>query len=202
MADLWTTQVIYGWNLAALQAAVVAAVKSTYYTGNLRVEFKQRADKVYVRADNWLSRVLSKTWLVVILWITLIYPFIWLFKRFASGGGGRWEVCGGAYALKSWRIIDPTDDEDPPPPFSEHNYTYNGRTIINTPMGQAELVGMREGEWFQRWEWAIRQAVMGHLQTPIALTVPNTGPTAAAIMLDGYQTQIQPNLPMPMPLIT
>lgn len=177
---------------------MTAAVKSTYYTGRLTVNFKQRADQIHIRADNWLSRLLSKKWLVVLLWILLIYPFIWLFKRFTSGGGGRWEVCGGAYALKSWKIINPAEDNDPPPPFSEHDYSYNGRTIINTPMGQAELVGTKEGEWFQRWEGTIKRAVMGRCQSAVPLTIPDDGPLAAAVMLDGYQPQQQQGF---MPLI-
>jgi hypothetical protein len=46
--------------------------------------------------------MLSNKWLKFLSIILLIYPFIWLFKRFHRKGGGVWEVCGGAYPLKQW----------------------------------------------------------------------------------------------------
>lgn len=160
---------------------------------------------MHVRADNWLSRILSKKWLVVLLWITFIYPFIWLFKRFYHGGGGKWEVCGGAYALKSWKLVDynttstgttsstaAPDDSDAPPPFPgtlNTSFTLNNRTLVNTQMGVAEVIGLREGEWFQMWEGTVKRAVMGRLKTQVPLTVPDEGPLPAALMLDGYQAR-------------
>lgn len=205
-------QVIYGWNFSALEAAVVAAVKSTHYNGHLTVNFQRRGDKVYVRADNWLSRTLSNKWLVVLLWVTLMYPWIWLFKRFYQGGGGKWEVCGGAYALKSWKLVDynstaglnssnnhavdPADlDPDAPPPFpgtlspAAASESLNNKTLVNTQMGVAEVVGLREGEWFQMWEGTIKRAVVGRLKSQVPLTVPDDGPLPAALMLDGYQAR-------------
>ncbi|KAI0695182.1 hypothetical protein BC835DRAFT_1273768 [Cytidiella melzeri] len=198
-------KVVYGWNFSALEAAVAAAVKSTHYNGHLTVEFKRRGDQVHVRADNWLSRTLSIKWLVVLLWITLLYPFIWLYKRYAHGGGGKWEVCGGAYALKSWKLIDYTNtgiiNDDAPPPFpgtlndSTNTIPHfsasslNSKTLVNTQMGVAEVVGMREGEWFQMWEGTIKRAVMGRLKSQVLLTVPDEGPLPAALMLDGYQAR-------------
>ena len=53
-------QIVYGWNCAALEAAIIAAVQSTYYNGNLQVNFIRRSRKIHVRADNWLSRALSQ----------------------------------------------------------------------------------------------------------------------------------------------
>ena len=189
-----------------MEAAVVAAVKSTHYNGDLTVEFRRRGDKVFIRADNWLSRTLSNKWLVILLCVTLVYPWIWLFKRFYQGGGGKWEVCGGAYALKAWRLVDYSStsgangnnqpvDPDAPPPFpgtlnptaAAFTGSLNNKTLVNTQMGVAEVVGIREGEWFQMWEGSIRRAVVGRLKAPVPLTVPDDGPLPAALMLDGYQ---------------
>ncbi|KAI0094843.1 hypothetical protein BDY19DRAFT_914873 [Irpex rosettiformis] len=201
-------KVIYGWNFSALEAAVVAAVKSTHYNGHLTVEFKRRGDKVFVRADNWISRTLSNKWLVILLCITFVYPFIWLFKRFYQGGGGKWEVCGGAYALKSWKLLDYSStsalggnnefvNADAPPPFpgaldptvADLSNSLNNKTLVNTQMGVAEVVGLREGEWFQMWEGSIKRAVVGRLKSQVPLTVPDDGPLPAALMLDGYQAR-------------
>lgn len=197
------TQVIYGWNFSALEAAVVAAVKSTHYNGRLTVQFVRRGDRVHVRANNWLSRTLSNKWLVVVLWITLLYPFVWLFKQFYHGGGGKWEVCGGAYALKSWRLVDYQNTSNPPslanpnlhsamdapPPPFPGTQQLNSKTLVNTQMGVAEVVGVREGEWFQMWEGTIKRAVIGRLKSQVPLMVPDEGPLPAAMMLDGYQSR-------------
>ena len=114
-----------------------------------------------------------------LLWITLIYPFIWLYKRFSHRGGGRWEVCGGAYALKTWQM-QPAGSPGPPP------YVNDGRWQ-DTPNGWACLIGEREGEWFQRWEGTIKRAVSGRLKTNQPLVDPD-GPTPAALVLDGYRS--------------
>lgn len=167
-----------------LQAAVVAAIHSTYWRGDLNVHFTPRNANIYIRPHNWLSRTLSNRWLKFFLWLLLIYPFIWLYKRFWSGA--RWEVCGGAYALKAWQRVDPQEPswDQPPPPFSGLPPS-DGR-IVQTNTGVARLTGLREGEWFQMWEGTIRQAVMNRLQDDRPIVIPNGGPTAAAMQLDGY----------------
>ncbi|KAI0348581.1 hypothetical protein BDW22DRAFT_1386075 [Trametopsis cervina] len=173
-------KMIYGWNFSALEAAITAAVRSTHYTGTLSVQFTRRADEVHVRADTWLSRVLSHKWLVVLLWITFLYPFVWLFKRFAASGGGRWEVCGGAYALKARKLVDGAVMPQPPA-FPQ--------TFPQPRPDAPEVVGVREGEWFQAWEGTIKRAVMGRLKSHVALTVPDdSAPLPAAVMLDGYMS--------------
>lgn len=131
--------------------------------------------KIRIRPDNTLSRMLSNKWLKFLLWIFLIYPFFWLFKRLNGRGGGRWEVCGGAYALKTWQI-QPPDSPGPP------SYATDGRWQ-RSPSGWACLVGEREGEWFQRWEWRIRAAVRDRLQSKTPLQVL---PGPAVTALDGY----------------
>jgi len=100
-----------------------------------------------VRPDGRLSRTLSNTYLKFLLTITLVYPFIWLFRRFSARGGGRWTVAGGAYALKRW-VVPPNDARPGVAPY-----------LFQTPDGPRVLVGVREGEWFRSWEPTIRRAV-------------------------------------------
>jgi hypothetical protein len=95
-------KVVYGWNLDALQKSIETLIKSTYYSGNLKVTFTVTGDTITIRPTNRLSRALSQLWIKIILWITLIYPFIWLFKRFSKIGGGEWRVAGAAYPFKEW----------------------------------------------------------------------------------------------------
>jgi len=184
-------KIVYGWHLANLEAAVSAAVKSTYYTGRFTVDFRTTNSKICIRPDNRLSRMLSNKWLKLLLIILLVYPFIWLYKRFGKRGGGRWEVCGGAYALKTWQLVDlssePPPPSFPPPPFAGiHRDALDTRTM-QTQSGLAKLVGLREGEWFQQWEGTIRRAVTGRLKSTVPLKEPDERPTEAALLLDGYR---------------
>ena len=106
-------KVVYGWNVEALRKSVEALIKSTYYSGNLKVTFPVTGNKIYIRPTNTLSRALSHWWIKLLLWLTLIYPFIWLFKRFAKIGGGVWQVTGAAYPLKEWvHVEDSIPGED------------------------------------------------------------------------------------------
>ncbi|KZP31382.1 hypothetical protein FIBSPDRAFT_849875 [Athelia psychrophila] len=152
------TKAVHGWDLDALTAAVRAGILATGYAGAVRVSCDVGADKICVRPDNRLARVLSNGWLKLLLMLTLVYPFIWLFRRFHSRGGGRWEVCGGAYALK--------------------------RAEADAKGG---VVGLKEGQWLRRWEGSIRYAVATHVQTAVPLTTPDfLHAPARAMLLDGY----------------
>lgn len=164
---------MYGWNIANLREAVVSAIRSVY-SHNITVEFNMSNHVIRIRPDNRLSRTLSNKWLKFLLWILLIYPFIWLYKRFSQRGGGRWEVCGGAYALKTWRL-EPDAIAPPQGP--------NDGRWMQTRDGLAHLVGEREGEWFQRWEGPIRGAVLGRVKSKTPLQPVNV----SAMRLDGYR---------------
>lgn len=151
---------------------MTAAIKSVY-RHKVQVEFQVTGTKVIVRPDNHLSRTISNKWLLAFLWLFLIYPFIWLYKRFGQQGGGQWAVCGGAYALKFWTPVNlpPRQDTlEPPPPFEE-----NG-AMVHVGQGVYTFVGMREGQWFEQWEGTVRRAVKRKLRTKTALTEPDHGP--------------------------
>ena len=137
----------------------------------MTVQFEVHANKVIVRPDSRLSRALSKLWVQILLFITLVYPFIWLYRRFSARGGGRWTVAGGAYALKCWVV--PSNNVQPGAPAS----------VFNTPDGPRILVGIREAEWLQAWEATIHGAVMKRMTNPTLLYDPI--PTASAAGLRG-----------------
>lgn len=179
-------QIVYGWHLVNLKLAIEAAIKSTYYTGRLSVEFKSSNSKICIRPDSKLSRALSNKWIKFVLVLVLIYPFIWLYKRFGRRGGGRWEVCGGAYALKSWQLVDPVSELPPPFPGTAHP---SDSRLVYTGTGTARVVGLREGEWFQQWEKTIRRAVTGRMKSTVALKEPDDN-ASAAMMLDGYRPRV------------
>ncbi|CAL1695717.1 unnamed protein product [Somion occarium] len=178
---------IYGWNISALEQAVAAAIRSTYYTGTYEVKFRRTGAHIYIRPDNHLSRTLSNKWLKFLLWITLIYIFIWLYKRFL--GGGKWEVCGGAYALKRWQPASTDDNSDTLPPYTGPSWGTNGAVASDARHAPGmTLIGLREGEWFQQWEGTIKRAVSGRLRTDEPLLLPDDRPTGGvAYLLDGYR---------------
>jgi hypothetical protein len=120
-------------------------------------------------------------WLKFLLWITLIYPFIWLFKRFHPRGGGRWQVCGAAYAYK--RLVK-VDSNNP----NLKNMIYNGEVVrTRDGIGYLQVLGTREGQWFKAWESTIRENVMGKVQTEDVVLVPNAQRAAIiGSMLDGF----------------
>ncbi|KAF8078649.1 hypothetical protein FPV67DRAFT_1571623 [Lyophyllum atratum] len=183
-------KVLYGWNLQQLESAVRSSIIATMYHGSLEVEFQRQGSKVYIRPDNSLSRMLSNKWLKLLFILLLIFPFIWLFKRFHSRGGGRWEVCGGAYALKRWeQVCEGEDPEDSQRGASPPEYTPQGSSrVMHTPNGVKRLVGLREGDWFRKWEGTINRSVLGRYQspTPIVDTSDHTREVDRAF-LDGYR---------------
>jgi hypothetical protein len=155
-------QFVYGWNLEKLESAIRSSIHGgCLYQGHLTVEFQRGASKIYIRPDNKLSRTLSNKWLKFLFWILLIYPFIWLYKRFHSKGGGRWEVGGGAFAFR--RLETAAE----PNLLSENAAN---PTLYQTQDGELiQIVGIKEGEWLQKWQATIVQGVNSRFQSPVPL---------------------------------
>ncbi|KAJ6575087.1 hypothetical protein B0H19DRAFT_1127115 [Mycena capillaripes] len=177
-------KVPYGWNIRQLENAIRASILAAPYRGDIVVKFSTSASTVYIRPDNRLSRMLSNKWLKFLSIILLIFPFIWLFKRFHSRGGGTWAVCGGAYALKSWVPVEEPQAQDVSTRKGPALTPEQG--LIRTPAGTSRLSGMREGEWFRKWQPTIVRAVSNRFQssTPLYHTTEEGVPQAHG--LDGY----------------
>ena len=183
-----------------IESAIRSTIESSPYNGSLEIVTTPYGSKVYIRPDNAVSRMLSNKWLKFLSIILLIFPFIWLFKRFHSRGGGRWEVCGCAYPLKQWVPVDSGEEisSDPLPPynpfsassaFTPTSQTARGSTrYMQTLTGPKKLLGMKEGEWFRNWEGVILRAVIGRYQSPIPLGNGRevSGLPAGPFDLDGY----------------
>lgn len=230
-------QELYGWNIQQIESAIRTTVLATPYNGNLDISFTKYRSRIYIRPDNSLSRMLSHKWIKFISIILLIYPFIWLFKRFHSRGGGRWKVCGGAYPLKRWVPLEQADEgldgafsaelpaysahapayHDLPTPgrsgilselprlamsvptpaaagtFDQHPFAApsmsrtrsSSSRVMQTASGPKKLLGLREGEWFKRWEHTITRAVLVRYQSHEPLHEPGTA-TESVLQLDGY----------------
>lgn len=190
-------KVVYGWNMGALRQAIEATIRNNYaYQEKVEVTFVTEGNRISIRADNWFSRMLSKKWLVVILWITLIYPlFIWPFWKFSSRGGGPCEVAGSAFALCRWVHLP---DSVPGETVEEYNARCGNvasssrgpmpkKLILKeTPRGISQLIGKREGEWFQEWEETIGSLVRQRYSDGLPLAEPLGSDRSIGIGLDGY----------------
>nr|GAT44169.1 predicted protein [Mycena chlorophos] len=174
-------KVVYGWNIRQLENAVRAVIVAAPYRGDITVEFITSANKVYVRPDNRLSRLLSNKWFKFLTIILLIFPFIWLFKRFHAQGGGTWSVCGGAYSLKSWA------HEEPEPTDGSVSKTVASSSADPSPPSR-RLVGTTEGAWFRRWQSTIGRAVVTRFQNSPSSAMYTTmeEDLPQAQLLDGY----------------
>ena len=129
-----------------------------------------------MRPDMDISRALSSPGMKFFLIITLIYPWIWLFQHLHPRGGGRWEVGGGAYALKRWADVPPNAVPGTVPEIHE---TVDGPRI---------LIGEREGRWFKKWEGTIKRSVIGRRVNKGALCDPDEDiRNMPATRLDGFE---------------
>ena len=205
LLNMWTPQVLYGWNMQQLESAIRSTIECSPYNGYLEINVTPYGSKVYIRPDNAVSRMLSNKWLKFLSIILLIFPFIWLFKRFHSRGGGRWEVCGGAYPLKQWVPLDPGEElsSDPLPPYDPFSTSSafipttsqraQGSTrYMQTLTGPKKLLGVKEGEWFRNWEGVIFRAVIGRYQSSIPLSDYGGvhGLPVRSFDLDGYNDTV------------
>lgn len=129
------TKVLYGWDIVQLESAIRSTIALAPYHGDIEVSFTPINSKIYIRPSNQLSRCLSNAWLKFLSIILFIFPFIWLFKQFHGQGGGKWEVCGGAYALKRWVPMNRTQAPLPP----NQGTTTSGSSSSNTASGGGEL---------------------------------------------------------------
>ena len=186
-----------------IESAIRSTIESSPYNGSLQIDITPYGSKVYIRPNNAVSRMLSNKWLKFLSIILLIFPFIWLFKRFHSRGGGRWEVCGGAYPLKQWVPLDPEEiSSDPLPPYNPFSTSSalmpttqraQGYTrYVQTITGPKKLLGVKEGEWFRNWEGVIFRAVIGRYQSSIPLSDYGGvhGLPVRSFDLDGYNENL------------
>ncbi|KAK7025445.1 hypothetical protein VNI00_015973 [Paramarasmius palmivorus] len=188
-------KIVYGWDFEQVTSRVKSLVRTSLTSNpfhlllspssnyHIHVSLRHDATKIHVRPSNKFSRLLSKTWLKVILWILLIYPFIWLFKRFHRMGGGRWEVCGGAWAITRYEpftpTLVPTEEEagskQPPPGYDESQSApeaQNSRLKVTRDGRRVVRQGITEEEWFAKWEGTILRAVRQGYQSNRPVTQP------------------------------
>ncbi|KAJ9124185.1 hypothetical protein QFC22_000982 [Naganishia vaughanmartiniae] len=156
---------LYGWEWNSLNVAIRAAIGSTDYQGNVEVKFVQGRSLVVVHPDNTMTRWLTKTWVIVLLWITLIYPFVWLYlitisisKRLIAGGV--WTTARAHYPVKCYAPHDPSSADDSPEYGREIRLGPTYQDAKGQDSQLYEMKGYKEGRFMKRWEGRIKDAVI------------------------------------------
>ncbi|CAE6478586.1 unnamed protein product [Rhizoctonia solani] len=191
-------KVVYGWNTEKLTQVVRSSIRAITYhrTPTITVQFVTSASEIDIRPPSAISRALSKTWVVVLLWLTLIYPFIWIYKRLR---GGRWEVAGSAFPLRTWTHCEDSipgesaeiyrrrtskEATDNPTSLTNERSASDGtenRILTETSNGVSQLIGLSERDWFLTWEPTIKQCVFDRTQRATPIVTPYHMPTPTFI---------------------
>ncbi|CUA73512.1 hypothetical protein RSOLAG22IIIB_10855 [Rhizoctonia solani] len=189
-------KVVYGWNIDALTQVVRATIQRAFYARSptITVQFTTSASEIDIRPSSTFSRALSKTWVVVLLWISLIYPFIWLYNRFH---GGRWEVAGSAFPLRTWKHCEDSIPGESAETYrrrtfkevtgdvasltSQRSEGTDDRILTETPNGVSQLVGTSERDWFLTWESTVIHCVSARVREAAPIITPYGLHTAALL---------------------
>ncbi|QRW02478.1 hypothetical protein RhiLY_01476 [Ceratobasidium sp. AG-Ba] len=157
----------YGWDFEWLTAAVRGTIQEVYHIPQhtVTVEFTTFGDKVSIRPPSSFARALSKTWVVVLLWILFIYPFIFLYRRLR---GGKWEVAGVAFPLQSWSHCEDSVAGESAEAYRVRTYEtaarrvgrtasdwYDERILAESSKGVSELIGLNGENWYNSWKSTI-----------------------------------------------
>lgn len=174
---------VWGWDMTNLRTAIERAVLSTGYqptasgSSGVQIHIVNEDDKIVVRPNNWLVRATCNPFWYFILWITLIYPMIWIWQRLSPRGGGPYEVAFASYAMKFYPPLPGTFPNETveqarhrlPSMFKLHREVPKNPFLHRGPKGVHYLLGRREGEWFRAWEEAIRMGVRMRYQGDLIL---------------------------------
>lgn len=147
-------------------------------------------NKVKARFDTIPESSSRQTFIYTLLWLTLLYPLIWLWRRLHPTGGAPYNVARSVYSLK---FYPPLPSTFPGESLEAANDRLGGMykihpelpkpaNLVPGPKGVHYLLGRKEGEWFREWEERIRMGTKmrykGELQ--------GGGEEDAGTGLDGY----------------
>ncbi|WWC73290.1 uncharacterized protein I206_107256 [Kwoniella pini CBS 10737] len=167
--EFWIQKGIYGWELESLQAAISGAILSTGYQSNyITIASEITPKAIVIRPNNVFSRAMNHGFIYFLSWITLIWPMIWILKRFFPRFfGAPWNVTFINYGMKFYPPLPSTFPNESisaaqdrlPSLYKLHPELPENPTLQYGPKGVHYLLGRKEGEWFREWEERIRMGV-------------------------------------------
>ncbi|KIM26486.1 hypothetical protein M408DRAFT_313576 [Serendipita vermifera MAFF 305830] len=159
---------VYAWDLEALKVSLEQLVRSTGYSATLRIGFKATPESVHIYSPNIVSKIFSSYFLIFITTVTLIFPFLWMWRRWWPEAGGKWQVCGAAFRLKRWELVPRTGPGETEQGAMERlggPAGVGGHRLRAGREGVYVLKGVHEADWFRSWEQTIRNAVFTRVKT-------------------------------------
>ncbi|KIM26487.1 hypothetical protein M408DRAFT_9907 [Serendipita vermifera MAFF 305830] len=165
---------IYTWDLDTLTTSLEQLIRSTGYTSSISVKFSTTPECVHVYSPNAISKIFASYLLIFLTSIILVFPVLWIWRRWWPGAGGKWEVCGAAFRLKRWELVPGTAPGDTET-AAEQRLAMNGP--LGTGYGRQRLRlragkegmwvlrGAHEADWFRTWEESIRCGVRERTKT-------------------------------------
>ncbi|KIM24638.1 hypothetical protein M408DRAFT_75641 [Serendipita vermifera MAFF 305830] len=168
MKEFKLSKEIYAWDIQALTTSLEYLIRSTGYRTDILIQFKTKPECVHVYSSGIISKIFSSYLLIFLTSITLIFPFLWLWRRLWPDAGGKWEVGGAAFRAKRWELVPGTR-----PGETEYNALVRlggpqgvgGRRLRAGKEGVWVLKGVHEADWFKEWEDSIRCGVNERLKT-------------------------------------
>lgn len=168
--DLKFKKVIYGWNTQALENSLESLIRTTGFHNSITIKFEQSSTTIHVRSPSIISRIFSSLLAKILLSLILVFPFLWLWRRYWPGAGGKWEVMGSAFALDKWERVYGTSAEETVEEarnrLSVDDFSWIADDVIAAkklrrgPGGVWIAKGVQEGEFYREWEQAIRMGVV------------------------------------------
>lgn len=131
-----------------------------------------------------------QSFIYVLLWLTMIYPMIWLWQKLHTLGGATYNVAMASYALKFYPPLPstfPGEDVESAKDrlggmYKLHRELPKPTHLVYGPKGVHYLLGRKEGEWFREWEERIRMGVRMRFRGELE----GGGEEEAGTGLDGY----------------
>ena len=153
---------IYAWDLAALTTSLEQLIRSTGYSSSISVNFQTTPECVHVYSPNAVSRIFASYLWIFLTSIILVFPFLWMWRRWWPGAGGQWEVAGAAFRLKRWELVPgtgPGETEQGALGRLGGSLGIGGARLRAGKEGVWVLKGVHEADWFRSWEESIRCGV-------------------------------------------
>jgi len=158
---------VFAWDLNSLTTSIEQLIRSTGYRSTIRVQFQTSPKKVHVYSPNVISKIFSSYLLIFLTTVILIFPFLWMWRRWWPGAGGRWEVSGAAFRLKRWELLRgtyPGETEQAALGRLGGPQAISGTRFRAGRDGVWVLRGVHEADWFRHWEETIRCGVREKLR--------------------------------------
>ncbi|ORY90625.1 hypothetical protein BCR35DRAFT_349578 [Leucosporidium creatinivorum] len=197
LKELKVTRETYGWDWAALRAGIEAAAKSTFFAGEVYVEFNSAPTTIRIRPPGFFTAIRQLSIPAKIpLYLTLVYPTVLL----AAACAPHFNTIRCATPLCRWLPL--------PAPSSTTLHTPSSALALAASLaptrpakvsripaahqGEGEemwvyMVGVQEGEWLKKWEKAICVAVGERVKGGVALKLQDGAREGTAkSVLRGY----------------